>query len=493
MGYKVIGRLSPQEMQARGMSPSSDAGGYKKYTQKAGDVLDALGLGAIKNTLGGAYELQRGVRMGLGDTSGYYDEKKRQNIENPFLREKDIKEYDTGETGIKAITSEKGSKKLVTEGTKQTAGLASWAVPVSKGPMAAKIVASAGAGALSEFSQDDATPESIKNAALISGAMPPVFAAGGKVMGAIGNEGKKFIASSFKLNPTDAKTLKEAGIDFADEISKKDLPIIAKMRDPNEIVEYFMKKDERSGKVVDEFLRDNAKEIPMKKVLSILYYAKKSSRKGYFEGESAGKITEAADTFVKNTFGIDSYDELAKMAAAGKTLPGPIYADPVEVNHLRRAFNTIGKSAYTATGYPDLGSKRMTKVARSLGNLLEDAAEGYKKVNKTNMLYNAAYDAIVSAVSSFEKSPPILQRAAGPAFGVPLVIGLAAGNPLAGLLAGTSLVATGKLQNPSTKIRLANKAINVGKTGSTVPSWLKDIIKKGTTIGAGRTGAMFGK
>lgn len=109
--------------------------GLAATIQKGGDIMRSIGLGAIPTIAGGVYEAGRAGYQALGGKNAYLSEE-GQFKENPFLSQQRL-------TNI--------ADKPVMEATKNTAGLASWAVPAGKSFSAIKGAGSVGLPAVGKW------------------------------------------------------------------------------------------------------------------------------------------------------------------------------------------------------------------------------------------------------------------------------------------------------------------------------------------------------
>lgn len=133
----------------------------------ASNFLNAIGLGAVPGAAATLYEAPGFVQRGF--TPRPIDTAKK---DNPFL------------TDQKARSIKLGGSEAIKEPLREAAGLASYAVPMGKGPLLARVGLNALTGGLNEASQIDATPKSV----LTSGAMSAGIGLGMEGVGKIANK-----------------------------------------------------------------------------------------------------------------------------------------------------------------------------------------------------------------------------------------------------------------------------------------------------------------
>jgi hypothetical protein len=430
-------------------------GGVKGVIRKSSEILDMLGLGALPVIGGAAYEGQRAVRSAAGDQSGYYNAEKGESVENPFLSDEKMASI---------------QKNPVKQMAKQSAGLASWGVPLSKGSLAAKAGLSGGVGALSEASQESATPESIRNSAMVGSLFPLATTAGSKVTKTLLGSPKRAIMGLFKPTQGELETLRKyAKLDFADEVIKNnDIKILNKK--PEEVLKYFEKRMAEISKQKKNLL-DKTNDTVAKEDLVKLFTDEIKARSKNTVGQ--GPAVRTLTTLKKDL--LNNYRN---------------HIDLPNVDRLKSRLQNAAKSYYS-NDTPTPSSDAVATIARKIKEIIANKVEKYERINQLTMYYRVAYDSYSRVSNQAAKSPQLLERFGGPAYAGTILGGLTyMGTKSAPLTAGVlaaPLIMTEMFRRPNIKGKIAQASQKAAT--QKVPEW----IAKLGAMGAGRTAVAISK
>lgn len=143
-----------------------------------------------QNALGAGYELFRGAKSALGDKNAYYNQETGQVVQNPFLSEQQLSAFDSQKgNGVANVLAQLATKNSgVRQGLKDTANVASYAVPVGKGATLATKVLAPGAvsGGLTALSNEDVSAKSVLGGAVGGAATSGALAGLGKIFNKTG-------------------------------------------------------------------------------------------------------------------------------------------------------------------------------------------------------------------------------------------------------------------------------------------------------------------
>lgn len=287
-----------------------------------------------------------------------------------------------------------------------------------------------------------------------------VLKGGGAITNAVSGSGKRLITQVFRPNASELRDFKKfsGGLDFADEIIKRDLPFI-KGKNGQQILEYYSNKVNELNGASDDFLKLANKQVEKKDLLALVDKS--------LQGRQGRVMQDAANS------------SLNKLREDITSLPETV--DLVTVNQIKRDLQTAGKAAYGPGGNPSPASEAMSSTARELNNLLESKAPGIKDVNKASQFYHLAKDSVERKVNQAAGSEGgIISQLliGGGAAGV--ATGALTGNPALGLALTVPALANALYKTPQFKTRAASTAGNIGKAE------LPDILKKLLILGGGR-------
>lgn len=142
--------------------------GYSAPSKPFGEGI----LGSILNpvarygqtALGAGYELYRGGKSALGDKNAYFNQETGQVVENPFLSQQQLSSFNSKGSGLQNVGAQLATQNSgVRQGLKDTANVASYAVPFGKGAnFLSKVLApGASSGALQALSAENVSPLSV--------------------------------------------------------------------------------------------------------------------------------------------------------------------------------------------------------------------------------------------------------------------------------------------------------------------------------------------
>ena len=175
---KSLGKATDEELGVSPSSPTTQTSGG--ILQKGSDFLRNSGLGIIPDAVGAAYEIPRAIKANVsGDYSGYGHRNTQGNWvepENPFIPQERLAEGST-------------LKGAATNAVKDFAGAASWAVPITKGGIAARGVLGGASGALQGFSQEDANLQSVGKDTGVSAILSALLPGGSRMLQSLGFKG----------------------------------------------------------------------------------------------------------------------------------------------------------------------------------------------------------------------------------------------------------------------------------------------------------------
>jgi hypothetical protein len=212
-------------------NPHIQAPGFSSPDQTFGSGLIGNILNPINrfagNALGAGYELFRGAKSALGDKNAYVDPQGN-TVQNPFLTEQQLSAFDSGKgslldspsSGLNNLGAQLTNPNSgAIQGLKDTANVASYAIPFGKGSglLQKALLPGAIAGGLQGISQENATLESVAKSALIGGAGAGVL---NKVLG-VGNLVSK---AEEPLNATADKVL-QSQYSGAGKVALKNLKV----------------------------------------------------------------------------------------------------------------------------------------------------------------------------------------------------------------------------------------------------------------------------
>lgn len=107
---------SDQEIQSYLQNQQSQPQGITGITQQASGLIRSLGLGAIPTIAASIYEGGRAISSAMGNKDAYFNAKTGETVQNPFATEADLNKFSN-------------PASATGEALKNTAGLASWAIP----------------------------------------------------------------------------------------------------------------------------------------------------------------------------------------------------------------------------------------------------------------------------------------------------------------------------------------------------------------------------
>lgn len=475
--------------------------------QKSGvrSVLETLGLGAVGDMGSAAIDT---ARM-FGDRANYdkaTDPTQKAQYGSELANRAQSVNKTLSKYGMGA-PDEQGSNfdpaKFATQTAKGAAGMASWAVPVSKGGSAANYLKGAGtnflSGAMNEISKDDATIPSVVSGGISSG----VFGAGLNALGDAGKAIKAGVSASSKrivgntlkgsAPVMEDYAKKTGGRNFLDDFMERDFENVKNMA-PDEMEKYFGDKKNVLDGVVDKFLDQ---QQPVKKMDIVKIIFKKGDEIKTFKrnpemvnvaGRAANK--ELADEAAA-VLGYDSFSAMKKAynkwnknpKVIGEVNPGDFFRPntpegkyPVDtiklatVNELKRIFETKAKTIYSDSNTKkELIPKAYGDLASRLGKFLEDKAKGYKALNRQIQYAHVADDIVTRFKTNFENKLPLPARLAKAMAitGVGTLGGAMVGQPGIGASLGAISAAQGAgndlLNNPQAQMFLASVMKKVGK------------------------------
>lgn len=282
----------------------------------------------------------------------------------------------------------------------------------------------------------------------------------------------KRINELFKV-PTAAlkEFAKHTGLDFADEVIKRDLPKIKGMK-IEQLSAYYDDKVDETYNAADKFLKD--KNIPVDRM------------------EVAKVIQNKIDDLSRNNrIGQDPAIQ-ALSQKRDEILNKQGNLSLVDINQFKRDFQKLAGSAVGGGESVSVISEAYDDVQRGLNDYLESKTPGIKDINKEIQFYKLAKESIQSREATLSKSEGgsilgNLLRTAIPA-GAGAAASAASGNPLFALLGG--LGAGGAIgydqlrKSPEIKTRMASMGQNQTKV-------MPDIIKRLLELSGGRIGSGF--
>lgn len=421
-------------------------------------LLDKIGLGSLGNIPAAGYE---GVRSASTMATNLTGNPNTMTGNNPYLSAEKAQALSEGGTAA--------ARNIAGEGLQ---GL-SYAIPFGKGAnILSKVLApGAGVGLLS------GTGERLEKGAPVSAATMAKDIATGAATGWIIDKAGRVISGTGKTLKGKASNLvnkllkpgkagidfnAKTGLDFADEILKKDGKNISG-KNMDEIEKYFETKYEAMEGAADSYLRSSGETMPKDDIIKI--------------------IDDQIDTLTSpgRDISTDLVRELQVTRDAINTVPGDL---PLDVwNQTKRDW--YQKSTFTAGG-DTTKSAAYKSLARSLNDMLEKKAPGFKGVNKDIMLYRLAKDSASRQAQSLaqRESGGILSTLAAPVAAGGIAAGAATGNPL---FAALGMLPAVKEVSRMPQVR-AGAANVLNKTPSTqIPDFLmKLLLQGGTRLGSGQ-------
>lgn len=420
-------------------------------------LLEKIGLGSLGNIPAAGYEGARALNTGATNLTGNPN---TMTGNNPYLSAE--KERALSEGGVAA------ARNIVGEGLQ---GL-SYAIPFGKGAnVLSKVLApGAGVGLLS------GTGERLEKGALVSAETMAKDIAMGVATGWFIDRSGRVISGTGKTlkgkaNSLVNKLLKpgkagidfnaKTGLDFADEILKKDGKNISG-KSMDEIEKYFETKYEAMEGAADSYLKSSGETMPKDDIIKII-------------DTQIDSLTAPG-----RDISTDLVRELQVTRDAISSVPGDL---PLDVwNQTKRDW--YQKSTFTAGG-DTTKSSSYKSLARSLNDMLEKKAPGFKGVNKDIMLYRLAKDSASRQAQSLaqRESGGILSTLAAPVAAGGIAAGAATGNPL---FAALGMLPAVKEVSRMPQVR-AGAANLLNKTPSTqIPDFLmKLLLQGGTRFGSG--------
>lgn len=484
---KVIKRSEANQYGVTPTSPSAtkpEMGGVKGTIRNGSELLNMFGLGAVPGAAASAYELPGFVGRGFKPRS-----LEEAATDNPFLTKQKEHSIEKARTDNMALP-----KEMLQEG----AGLASWAIPLGKGPMLAKMGLSATVGGLNEASQENATPGSIGGSAAISSLFPPAFAVGGKIANRLGKIGKGFISQLFKPAAGDIKDLsKYHKIKFDDEIIKRDLPKITG-KSFEELQNYYDDAVKASAGQTDKMLEATGKTVDAREVLRLAFDAQKERSSRVLQGSAMRKISELSDDILRTQFGIDrpmksfkSAEDLFVYMAKSRRLTSTSGSIPIPLtvaNQIKRDIQTVAQSSYNVEGRASPVADSLRGIAAKVNDLIETQAPGAKALNTTEAFYRKAQDLInrrAASASSAEMNA--LQQFLLYGGLTTTITGLATNNPLLSILGTLPPISVTAARSPKFKTRMAKSLIDMSTKE------IPETIKRALTITTGRGAGALSK
>ena len=339
--------------------------------------------------------------------------------------------------------------------------LGAWALPIGKlGLLRGGAVAG---GLMGATTPEEVTPEErlrktgygALGGALTGGVLKGAGAIVGKVAGA----GKKLVTQLFRPLASETDKLRRfQGLDFAEEVIKRDLPEI-KGKSNDQILTYYNDKVNQFENAADNFLIPIKEKVDKEEILNLVNQTLKSRK---------GRVLQATSQ-VKQLV-----KDLAKL---------PQKVDLPTLNQVKRDVQTAAKGFYSATGEPSPASDSLADAARKIKELIEIKAPGIKEVNNSVAFYHTAQEAIQRKLDQSMKQEGIGLLdilGGGGAAGA-----MMAGRPEIGMAIAAPTLARRLLQRPQVKTQIATLGEQL--QGAKMPSLLEKLL----LIGGGRMGSSF--
>lgn len=294
-----------------------------------------------------------------------------------------------------------------------------------------------------------------------------VLRLGGGAASAVGKGGKRLVTQVFRPNATELRDFKRfTGLDFTDEIMKRDLPFI-KGKSGQDILEYYTEKKNSINNAADDFLAQSGKT------------ARKSDLKGIIEAKienlkpERGNIAQQP-AIAKLKLVLDDLDQM------GDEISLPV------VNRIKRQVQDIADPAFGISGSTSPAANAAKDIQRKLGEMLESKAHGFKDVNKTIQFYHLAKSSVERKLNQAAGSEGgLVSQMLGLGGAGGIAGGIATGNPALGVAAAAPALMNALYRTPQFKTRAAPVMQKVGE--ATLPDFLKKLL----LIGGGRAGASF--
>src|SRR3990167_965394 len=277
---------------------------------------------------------------------------------------------------------------------------------------------------------------------------------------------KVFKVSTGKLD----EFRKNTGLNFADEVIRRDLPKI-KGKNNEQILQYYTDKVDDFNDAADKFLA--SKNVPINKSEVINIIDKQITKLGGVDRLGQSPAIQALQT---------KRDEI---------LTKPDALNGVILNQFKRDLQTSAGAAVGGGETTSVVSTAYDDLQRGLNKLLESKAPGIKDTNKSIQFYHLAKDAMQQRVDTVSKQEgrSILGKilSASIPTGAGGMAAIATHNPLFALLggaAGLGGVAANEIsKSPQFRKRAASSALQAGGKG------LPEILQRLLLLQGGRLGS----
>ena len=304
---------------------------------------------------------------------------------------------------------------------------------------------------------------------------------------------KENIMQVFKPTTGDLTEFRRnTGLDFPQEIIKRDLKNIAG-KDTPEILEYYSNKVKEFNKASDKFLEKNGKPVDKTEIINLI--DKQIEKLGGVKDMKTiylpdGKPLQInAGTGNTNRVGQDpAIKELLRKK--DEILAKPSKINLVDINQFKRDFQSLAGGAVGGGESSSVAANAYDDLQRELGKFIAGKAPGIKDINKSIQFYHLAKNSIQKqADAESKRSGSILSQALTTGVGATLggVGQLAFGNPLLsalGILGGAG-VAYGRAKRATSESKTSRALNAVEGQKNMIPDFLKRLIElQGAKIGS---------